>query len=110
LLLEPKLLPAKSRRDDEPHEQRRPGKEGARAGAKTEANGASPAEAAQAAVAIKRLEAKLGFEVAPAVEQRAKLGLRGRVYQAMAAAYQSAERTAERRRAEAMAHIIGLRA
>lgn len=73
---------------------------------KTVANGATEAEAAEARAAVARLEANLGFEVAPVTPTAPRLGLRGRIYRAQAPV---AAREEERRKAKAMSRIIGLR-
>jgi len=73
---------------------------------KTVANGATRAEAAEARASVTRLEAKLGFEVAPEPPAAHRLGLSGRIYRAQAPV---AAREEERRKAEAVSHIIGLR-
>ena len=73
---------------------------------KTVANGATEAEAAEARAAVARLEARLGFAVAPATPATPRLSLRGRIYRAQAPV---TAREEERRKGEAMSHIIGLR-
>jgi hypothetical protein len=70
------------------------------------ANGATEAEAAEARAAVGRLEARLGFEVAPVTPAAPRLGLRGRIYRAQAPVTASEE---DRRKAKAISHIIGLR-
>ena len=73
---------------------------------KTVANGATQDEASEARAAVARLEARLGFEVAPVTPAAPRLGLRGRIYRAQAPV---TAREEERREAEAMSHILGLR-
>jgi hypothetical protein len=73
---------------------------------KTVANGATEAEASEARAAATRLEARLGFEVAPLTPAAPRLGLRGRIYRFQASV---TAREKESRKAKAMSHIIGLR-
>ena len=72
---------------------------------KTVQNGCTPEEADAAVATIARLEARLGYKVARAEEPRARLGLRGRIWRNQA---MDSVREQERRKAEAMSHIIGL--